>query len=934
MKRILALIAILAVAHVSAQNTGSIVGNITDKEMNNDPLPFANVLIKGTTKGTTTDFDGLYRIENLEPGSYTLVFSFVGYETVEISDIIVEGDKATTVDTAMGAGKAAQLEEVVVTTTVKRESEVALQLEQKKAAEIQTKIGAQELSRKGASDVATGLTKASGISRASDKLYVRGLGDRYNNAYLNGLPIPSLNPKLKLIDLGIFPTKIVENLGIYKAYSAELYGDFAGASVDIDTKDNPGSGFLEVGVSTGANSNALSNDFFLLNGGKYDFFGIEDGSRNVPAFVNIPNYNYVSTDIDFYPFDTSFNPEKRFNAPDGGANIIGGKSFQISETRRLDFLVSASFGQNHNTALNGIEAAYNSQGEPIGFGRFENVSRYQYSTNTTILGSIGYRWNNNNKIVATTLFVNDTQDELRSFVDGVGGEDTDVKIRLRRGTFEQNNLFTQQLTGEHKFNDRKYVLNWGAAYNKALGYTPDRRQLFFTELQNGNLVFGNRVSPDLANNQRFYQVLNEEDISGKFSMDINFDKDDTEAYQSKFTMGVDVRAKNRNFEADQLNYNLNGFINENVDFNNPDEFLNEGNFLNGLYVVQENLNPTRIYKADFKNFASFAVVQKKLGDKLTLNAGARLENFEQNVFYRQIEDLETSPFRSETINELFVLPSISFKYELNENANLRFAASKTVTLPKFTEVAPFLDEDVTEATLGNPIVTNSDNYNLDIKWEYFPESTGEAFAATLFGKYIENPIEKVYVASASNQNTFINSESAKVYGVEIEAKKNIGSLLGAAENNVWSVGLNATLMKTEVEIDPNTVTFNGSNIAPTNNNRRLQGASPFIINADISYSKEMKNHKLSSTLDFNVFGDRIYSAGGNGVGDIFERGYGTLNFNFKDEIGKHWELGLSAKNLLDPSIERFQDQADRGEEYITYDFNIGINFSLGVTYKF
>ncbi len=933
MKKIAALFAFMIVAFANAQDTGSVVGLITDKEMNNEPLPFANVFLKGTTKGTTSDIDGLFLLENIDPGTYTVVFSFVGYETQEFPNIVVEAGKETKVDAILGSSAEA-LDDIIITTTVKKESEVALQLEQKKAAQIQTKIGAAELSRKGAGDVATGLTKASGISKGSDKLYVRGLGDRYNNAYLNGLPIPSLNPKLKMIDLAIFPTKIVENLGIYKAYSAELYGDFAGASVDIDTKDRPGSGFLEVGFSTGVNTTAASNDFFLLNGGRYDFFGVEDGSRSVPAFLNIPGYNYVSTQIDYYPFKTSFNPEKRFNAPDGGANVLGGKSFTIGDEQKLDLLVSASFSQNHRTALGGIEAGYNSQGEPIGFGRFENVDRYEYNTNTTVLGSLSYRWNSNNRITTTTLFVNDTEDELREFTDGVGGEDTDVKIRLRRGTFEQNNLFTQQLTGQHKFNESKYVLNWGAAYNKALGYIPDRRQLFFTELQNGNLVFGNRVSPDLANNQRFYQELNEEDSSGKLNLDINFDKDEDEVFQSKLTVGVNVRKKNRSFESNQVNYNLNNFIGENVDFNNPDQFLNETNFLNGDYVVLENLNPTRRYRADYINFASFAQLQYTINPKLTLNAGIRLENFEQNVFYRQQEDLETNPFRKEQIDELFFLPNISLKYALNETSNLRFAASKTITLPKFTEVAPFLDEDVTEATLGNPIVKNSENYNIDIKWEYFPEESGDAYSATLFGKYIDNPIEKVFVASASNINTFINSDNAKIYGIELEARKAIGKWFGAAENDVWTAGINATIMKTEVEIDPNTVTFNGSNIAPTNNSRQLQGASPYLINADISYKKELENHKLSSTLDFNIFGDRIYSAGGNGVGDIFEKGFGTLNFNFKDAVGEHWEFGLSAKNLLDPSVRRFQDQEDRNEEYTTYDFTRGVNVNLGVTYKF
>ena len=934
MKKIAILIALCFVGITYAQETGAVTGTLLDKESGEQPLPFANILIKGTTKGTTSDFDGLYTLEGIQPGTYTLEFSFVGYETVNKEVTVVAG-QTTTINVSLGASAAA-LDEVLIKTTTKKESEAAILLEQKNAVTIQQKIGAQELSKKGVSDVATGLTKATGISKQSDKLYVRGLGDRYNNAYLNGLPIPSLNPKLKLIDLGIFPTDIVENLGIYKTYSPDIYGDFAGASVNIDTKDRPGTGFLEVGFSSGVNSNAVANDFFLLNGGQYDDWGLDDGSRRVPIFLDIPNYNYVSTDIDYYPFDTSFNPEKRFNAPDGGMSISGGKTFAITDDKKLDFLATASFSQNHRTALGGNQAAFNSQGESItGLGNFKNVDRYQYSTNTTVLGSLGYRWNSNNKILATTLFVNDTQDELREFTDGVSSEDTDVGIRLRRGTYEQNNLFTQQITGEHKFQESKYVLTWGTAYNKAQGLIPDRRQLVFTELQNGNLVLGNRTSPDLANNQRFYQELNENDYSGKIDLDINFGKDEDDIFKNKVSFGIALRGKEREFEANQLNYNLNNFRSTPVDFNNPDALLNEANFLSGEYVVLENLNTTRIYEADLLNTAVYANFQYALSDKLTFNGGIRAELFEQNVFYKEQQDLETSPFRTQKIDETFILPSISLKYELSEQSNLRFAASKTVTLPKFTEVAPFLDEDVTESTLGNPILTNSDNYNVDIKWEHFPEQSGELIAATLFGKYIENPIEKVFVASASNVNTFINSDNAVIFGAEVEYRKNLGNLFKLQETtwNDLNFGINATLMYTQVQIDPNITTFNGSSIAPTNIERQLQGASPFLVNADLVYSKEFKNHKITSGIDFNVFGDRVYSAGGNGVGDIFEKGFGVLNFNFKDEIGDTIEISFKAKNLLNPSIERYQDQEDLNREFTTYKFQNGVNFSLGVTFK-
>ncbi|MEW7280992.1 TonB-dependent receptor [Aquimarina sp. 2201CG1-2-11] len=932
MKKIVILFALLFVGISFAQETGSVTGTLLDKDAGDQPLPFANVLVKGTTKGTTTDFDGLYTIENLEPGTYTLEFSFVGYETKDVENVVVKANETTTVNISIGASAAA-LDEVIIKTTTKKESEAAILLEQKNAVTIQQKIGAQELSKKGVSDVATGLTKATGISKQSDKLYVRGLGDRYNNAYLNGLPIPSLNPKLKLIDLGIFPTSIVENLGIYKTYAPNLYGDFAGASVNIDTKDRPGKAFLEIGVSAGANTNAISNDFFLLNGGNYDTWGIDDGSRRVPAFLDIDNYNYVSTQIDYYPFDTSFNPEKRFSAPDGGASISAGKTFTIKDEYKLDVLVTGSFSQNHRTALDGTEASFNTTGGII--TNFDNTDKYQYNTNTTVLGSVGFRWNSDNKITSTTLFVNDTQDELREFI-GRGSEGPNTRIYTRRGTYEQNNLFTQQLTGEHKFTEGKYKLSWGTAYNKAKGLIPDRRQLYFTELETINgLALGNAISPDFANNQRFYQELNENDYSGKVDFDINFGKDEDENFANKLTVGLAARSKDRDFEANQLNYNLNNYKATLVDFNNPDALLNETNFLEGNYIVLENLNPTRIYEADQTTFAGFANLQYQLSPKLILNGGLRTELFEQNVIYKGQFDEETDPIKTTTLKETFVLPSISLKYKLDDISNLRFAASKTVTLPKFTEVAPFLDEDVTETTLGNPIITNSDNYNIDVKWEHFPEQSGELITATLFAKYIENPIEKVFVASAANNNTFVNSDNATVFGVEIEYKKNLGNLF-KVEESVWNdlnFGINATIMYSQVKIDTAVTTFNDSNILPTNAKRQLQGASPYLINTDVSYSKKFKKHKITSGIDFNIFGDRIYSAGGNEVGDIFEKGFGVLNFNFKDQIGEKLTLSFKAKNLLNPSIIRYQDQEDIGEEYTTYKFDRGINFSFGLTYK-
>ena len=191
MKYFLLSITLLLSLFTNAQSTGSIVGKLIDKEYNNEPLAFANVIIKGTTNGTTSDMDGLYAIENLSPGNYTIIYSFVGYETQEIV-VDVIADNATEIDVILAAS-AASLDEVVITTTTKRESETALLLDQKKAVEIKQSIGAEELSRKGVSDAAGAVAKISGVSKqeGSSNVYVRGLGDRYLNTTMNGLSLPS-----------------------------------------------------------------------------------------------------------------------------------------------------------------------------------------------------------------------------------------------------------------------------------------------------------------------------------------------------------------------------------------------------------------------------------------------------------------------------------------------------------------------------------------------------------------------------------------------------------------------------------------------------------------------------------------------------------------------------------------------------------------------
>ena len=212
---------------------GSITGNVKDGKTD-EVLIGASVYVDGTTLGTVTDFDGNYTIPNVPVGTITVKCSFISYETSSKENVNVAEGNSAIVDFVMGESTVT-LEDVKVVAKANRESEVVLLLDQKKSVGIKQSIGAQELATQGISDAAAAATKITGISKQNDTkgLNVRGLGDRYNTTTLNGLPLPSNNAEFKNIDLELFSTDIIEFIDIEKVPNSQLYGDFAGANVNV-----------------------------------------------------------------------------------------------------------------------------------------------------------------------------------------------------------------------------------------------------------------------------------------------------------------------------------------------------------------------------------------------------------------------------------------------------------------------------------------------------------------------------------------------------------------------------------------------------------------------------------------------------------------------------------------------------------------------------
>ncbi|MDD2985416.1 TonB-dependent receptor [Flavobacterium sp.] len=895
---------------------GTVTGTLTDKDMNNEPLPFANAFLKGTPSGTTTDENGVYEF-SAEPGNYILSLSFLGYETIEVS-IVVKANETITVNKALTAGGGFMLSDVVVETTTSKERESALLIDQKISVDIKQSIGAQEMSRKGISDVSSAVTKTTGITKqeGSGNIFVRGLGDRYNSSTMNGLPIPSNNPEKKNINLDIFSTDILEYVSIDKVYNSKLYGDFAGGNIDIISKDFSGKQYIKLDVESKINSNAISeNNFTLQNGPSGSGF-------TTYAIPNNPltEYNYNSLGLDKKsPIASSFG-------------ISGGKSFQVGEVSRLNFFATASFSNQYSAIADGSAKGGVNEAGVINKD-FEEFVSLGYTTNTTLMGNLGYKINSSNKINFNSVYVNSssqTKEEYSGLIVDIANDGNGL---IRRSTYVKNNLFINQLIGEHKFNERT-KLNWAAALNKVQGDMPDRTQNIFRKETNG-YVLSNISAPD---NHRYFQYLEENETVGNASLEYKFDKKEF-IYKGKFTFGYNGRYKTRDFEATQFNFKSNtGFTNTIVDPDNLDAFYNQENLSNGYFSIAtfrgnsqvSNALAPQTYDGELLIHGAFLNTEYKF-EKLTALVGLRGEYIFQSVKWNT--QLEPSGGKDE-LEKIAFLPSLTMKYELNEKQNLRLGFSKTYTLPQFKERALFVYEEVTEVKVGNPDLYASDDYNFDLKWELFPKNE-EVVSVTGFGKYILNPMNEVTISSSTNDISFINTgDFGYVAGAEVELRKLLFEVEGTNSQKL-SGGLNASYLYSNQELNTlKVIKETDYNVVFTNEEGKFTGASDLLLNADVTFITEWneKESNFSSTIAYAYFSDRVYAIGTNGRGDLVDKAFGSLDFVAKSKLTKNLGVNFIARNLLDPTINRVQENSSGDINVLTY--KKGLNFNLSISYQF
>ena len=920
------IIVLFFICLITNAQTGKIAGTILDKDLNNQVLPFANVAVKGTKIGTTTDLDGKYKLE-VPVGKHVLILSFLGYISKEVS-FTINANEEKTINETLGSGSV-KMEDVVVKATQKgRDKESALLLDQKNAVEIKQSIGSQELSRKGLSNVEQGVAKISGVSKVADRgLFIRGLDDRYNYLQINGLNFIPSDPNLKTIPLNFIPTDIVRNIDVFKTFNSGLYQDFAGASINVWTKDITNKPYTKVTISTGFNTITTFKDIKLAEENGSHFFGYAGKSQAIPkVFNDNVRLGYNATPAESKNlFNSSWNPEVTKAPLNTGISITNSDSFALENDKRIGYLFNVNFNNNF-LSQTGKRRNLNSSG--TAFKDFD-VSNSLYSTQKSALSSINFKKTDKYNFLLNFIYLQNSENTINE----IQGENTDVitinrPFFLRDTKYVENTSYGFQQLGTIFIKNKKHTLDYGFAATIGKNNMPDRKVLI-TEGVGPTADF---ITFGGTNPFRFYSMLDNVNVNGKLEYEIKVGELASGKPKNVFKIGYNGDLSNYDFFNRTIRVSGGStLVNTDINTDSPQSFF-DNSFANGDLFYKSTADPT--YKVKVKQYINAGFLNyTKNWEKLTVDIGTRVE-----LLFRETKSrLETM-----TVNEKYLVsvyepldvnPVLNVKYGLNEKTNLRFTASKTSTKPRFREILPFRFQDGDgNFSVGNPNLVNTINYNVDFKYEIFP-TQGALFAGTIFGKRIEDPITRLLEGTSTGFLTkFENFDQATLYGVEFEANFGLDLIFKDSKlGERLNFGLNTIYMKSKEEANPLKFPL------ITTTNRQLQGASDFILNTDIVYDL-IKNEKIESKISFiyNTFSDRIYAVGTDSAADIVQKPIDMLDFTWRNTFSKKYQLNLTIKNILNADILAIQNptktvvnpsQFSNVNNSLTQGTTVGLEFS-------
>ncbi len=905
-----------------------IEGRVLDEK---DNTPISGATVKVNDKEVKTDIQGYYSIP-LEPGSNYSITAFTnGYSRKEIGEVTLKPQENTHLDILLNKPTSSELgesniKEVVIRSTARRETIASTISLQKNSAVVSQVIGVEAIKRSPDRNTGEVLKRVSGVSLSEGRyIVVRGLSDRYNQAMLNGIQLSSTEPDKKTFSFDLFPASVIETLVINKTFIPEYTGEWAGGLIQVNTKDIPTKNFFNAQIGVGGNSITLNKEFLVNQIGKYDFLGIDDGSRKLPA--NFPARNAFSVldsqqktalgkeYVKNFGYDKIGYPENVGLQFDGGFNTkVFGKDVGVIAVLNYSNNKRRTETENRFFTINGLKSDVNF-----------DYDTEKYSNDIILGGLLNFaiKLNNSNKISIKNIITNNSVNHvsLRTGKDFEFDPINGTNILAREVGFKETTFYNSTITGNHKLDDSGSLsLNWYGSFGILDQYIPQLQRLQYNQATN---VAGNPyialLSSGLSQKSGsfFYSTLNDYLYNGGGDIAKTFTVGDKkQTVKGGYLFQVKDRIYNsRPFSAKLEGYNF-GLLTQ------PFETIfDASNFGAGKFSFDEISGNQYRYIANTILNAGYIQFDNNITDRLRAVWGLRVENFDQVV-----GSVKKSDSRHVYSKVTDYMPAINLTYKINDKMNFRAAGSQTVVRPEFRELSPqaYYDFDLGATLIGNKALQRTKITNADIRYEYYPRQ-GEILSLAAFYKNFKNPIELYFNQSgAGTSNTFnyLNADKADAYGLEFEFRRKL-DFSDMMKN--FTFGGNVAYINNKVTD------------AATNVDRPMQGQSPYTVNVSLQYDSESAG--LSSTLLFNMIGRRIQYVGNDQVPPIWEAPRALLDYQIAKKIwNKKGEIKLNISDILNQRAKFYHDLNDNKKyddaDALAIRRNTGTNVSLTLGYNF
>lgn len=957
------ILGLLALSFTINAQTGKITGKIVDGKTG-ETLPGATVLIEGTTKGASSDFDGNYTLSGLQPGKYTIIASYITYDNKKFVDVVVKANDVTTFNITLDQASSATLIEVVVQAEMNKENTNTLFVMQKNNASVSDGIASESIKKTPDRNTSDVLKRVSGASIQDNKFaIIRGMSDRYNASYLNGSPLPSSESDRRAFAFDIFPAGILDNLVILKTATPDMPGDFAGGIILINTKSIPDKNNTSISIGAGYNPMTTFKNFKTYQGGKTDWLGVDDGSRQLPSSIpSTEEYSKITLNTDKIEHAQKLNYDWSLKNKQALPNLnLQFTQSNVFKLFKRDFgSVAAITYLNNNSTTVTDRREFEEQGDLVQKTRDYKDSTYINNILASVLWNLSYKLNDNNQLGFKNLYSinSDNRTITRSGINDATDISNPLWQRSNVRFFTQNTIYSGQLNGDHYIPKGKIKVKWIGGLSDIKRDIPNLRRMVYQKsspTENDTVkyaaqVLNDAVGPTSAGSM-FFAKTQERIYSIKYDISKTLE---FKTSKHELKIGGFNQYRDRSFAARLLGYTFyskGSAIRPNTDltFLPESEIFQPGNMgitdgpgrNDGGFKLSESTTYIDSYKASSLLNAGYLMADSRILDKLRFIYGLRVESYMQSLktlnpdFSEKTQDTTVIDF----------LPSINAVWSINERANLRAAYYKTVNRPEFRELAPFNFYDfVTDYQIsGNDTLKRATIHNYDLRFEYYPKKPGQIFSVSAFYKDLTNAIEQIAGNGQIRSINFSNVPKATNIGFELEYRV----LLGTIFNSDSSKFLNATTLFTNFSYVKSKVDVSKLNNVEA---RPLQGQSPVIINAGLQYLDPEFDYGIS--ISYNYVGRRIVIVGNTDEPNIWENPRHVLDLQLSKTFKKNLELKLNVRDAIAQNLIYYQDINKNGKfdkasledaklfQHSAATDNVMVNtklaptISLSVSYKF